>query len=127
MSEKLKIKDDILLELLDSVPIKVDSAAPSAKKLPKMLDVGLNVIRRHLNEVVPELARISGAKDQLQGYDKYQQFRYLQLSPSLCKLIVDYYNAHPRIFVAIQNMQSAKRNTKEKRSLFAPDIFLTEG
>lgn len=59
----MKVKEEVLLELLDSVPIKVDSAAPSASKLPKMLDVGLNVIRRHLNEVVPELARISGGSD----------------------------------------------------------------
>lgn len=68
----MKVKEDILLELLDSVCIQTDPNLPSSSKLPKKLDIGLNVIRRHLNEVVPELARISGAKDKLQGYDKYQ-------------------------------------------------------
>lgn len=77
----MNVKEEVLLDLLDSVPIRVEPSLPSASKLPKMLDIGLNVIRRYLNEVVPELARISGASDQLQGFDKYQQFRYLQISP----------------------------------------------
>lgn len=59
------------MDILDSIPIKVNSGLPSSSKLPKMLDVGLNVIRRHINEVVPELARINNANDQLQGYEKY--------------------------------------------------------
>lgn len=59
----MKVKEEVLLELLDSVSIRVDPTLPSSSKLPKMLDIGLNVIRRHLNEVVPELARISGGSD----------------------------------------------------------------
>lgn len=49
--------------MLDSFSIKVEPTLPSANKLPKMLDVGLNVIRRHINEVVPELARINEASE----------------------------------------------------------------
>lgn len=59
----MQIKDEILLDILDSFSIRVDPSLPSASKLPKMLDVGINAIRRHLNEVVPELARINGADD----------------------------------------------------------------
>lgn len=71
LSYKMKIKEEVLLDLLDSFPIKVNPTLPSASKLPKMLDVGLNVIRRHLNEVVPELARIHKADQQLEGREKY--------------------------------------------------------
>lgn len=55
----MNVSQEVLLDILDSFPIKVNPLLPSANKLPKMLDIGLNVIRRHQNEVVPELARIN--------------------------------------------------------------------
>lgn len=61
----MQLSQEILLDILDSYTIKVEPTLPSANKLPKMLDVGLNIIRRHINEVVPELARINEATDNL--------------------------------------------------------------
>lgn len=75
LSNKIQIEEEILLDLLDELPVKVNSRLPSASKLPKMIDIGFNVVRRYLNEIVPELVRINEANDSLIRKDKYEQFK----------------------------------------------------
>ncbi|KAL4436223.1 hypothetical protein ABPG74_018207 [Tetrahymena malaccensis] len=126
LSFKLQLSQEVLLDILDSFSIKVEAALPSANKLPKMLDVGLNVIRRHLNEVVPELARINEASQNISGREKYQQFRELELSPSLVKLIIEYYNTYPKIFAYVAKLQQLKKKDKNA-NFFSSQIWNKEG
>lgn len=101
LSYKMQVKEDVLLDLLDSFPIQVDPSLASSNKLTKMLDVGIRAIKRNVNEIVPELARINNADESKSGRDRYLQYRDLSVNKSLVKMVVDYYNKFPRIFEAI--------------------------
>ncbi|EAS07144.2 XRN 5'-3' exonuclease amine-terminal protein (macronuclear) [Tetrahymena thermophila SB210] len=126
LSFKLQLSQDVLLDILDSFSIKIEPNLPSANKLPKMLDVGLNIIRRHLNEVVPELARINEASQNISGREKYQQFRELELSPSLVKLIIEYYNAYPKIFAFVAKLSQLRKKDKNA-NFYSGQIWSKEG
>ncbi|EGR32559.1 hypothetical protein IMG5_077960 [Ichthyophthirius multifiliis] len=69
--ERLQTQPEFLLELLDSLPIFIDNNLYSASKLPKILDIGLNIIKRAKGQIVPELVHVPEAKINAQA--KMQQ------------------------------------------------------
>lgn len=112
LSYKMQVKEDVLLDLLDSFPIQVDMSLASSNKLTKMLDVGIRAIKRNVNEIVPELARINNADESKSGRDRYLQYRDLSVNKSLVKMVVDYYNKFPRIFEAVAKQQKQKKTER---------------
>ena len=108
----MQVKEDVLLDLLDSFPIKIDAGLASSSKLTKMLDVGIRAIKRNVNEIVPELARINNADDSVSGRERYLQYKDLSVNKSLVKMMIEYYNKFPRIFEAVAKSQKQKRSDK---------------
>lgn len=59
---------------MDSVVVLVDKKFPSAKKLSSRIDIGLNLISRYKNKIVPEFIKIENANNDAFGRNKYNQF-----------------------------------------------------
>lgn len=72
------------------------------------LDIGLNIISREKNKLVPELVRINKADQSVEGYDKYKQFLNLQLTKECVEIIAEYRSRCLWLFMYLEKIVITK-------------------
>lgn len=86
----------VLLDMLDSVQVFLDTDQPLALSLSKTLDLGLNLIKRSQRKIVPNMVRI---RDQGADIDNlFKVFFELEISVDAVKLLHEYKAEHPEVF-----------------------------
>ena len=68
----------MLMLLMDSLSIHLNSSLPSASKMPNSLDIGLNFIKRKERKLVPTLVRLPLEYETIGNL--YKEFKRLEIS-----------------------------------------------
>lgn len=92
----LRLDLQIILDMLDSVQVFIDTDQMSARGMPKTLDIGLNFIKRNEKKLVPSLARLPNQG--LRVDNLYKLYCDLEISLAAVNLLCDYKKNYPEIF-----------------------------
>lgn len=96
----LQLNTQIVLDMLDSVQVYLDDSQPSAKGMPKALDIGLNLIKRNERKLVPTLARLPNQGVRVDNL--FKLFCELELSLAAVNLLCDYKKMYPEVFTFME-------------------------
>ncbi|CAD8183733.1 unnamed protein product [Paramecium pentaurelia] len=107
VSEKLQCSVKTLLNLLGSVVVNMQD---KESKIADQLDIGLNIINRTNNQLVPELVRLPQADQYATGSSKYQKFLDLELSEKCVTILCKYRNQCARVQQYLNQLNENLRN-----------------
>ncbi|CAK76108.1 unnamed protein product (macronuclear) [Paramecium tetraurelia] len=116
VSEKLQCSVKTLLNLLGSVVVNMED---KESKIADQLDIGLNIINRTNNQLVPELVRLPQADQYATGSSKYQKFKDLELSEKCVTILCKYRNQCSRVQQYLNQLNDSQRNCP----INAKDLF----
>lgn len=118
--QELHIREEVLMAIISTIPVDIQSKKYDSTIMPEELDIGLNIINLRKNQLIPDLARIK--EESLGMYYKYRstKFRYLEFSQKLLDILKEYQNKFPEIFDVLdrKNLEQGKTRTFKLEQLF---------
>lgn len=92
----LKLRQDTVLAVLDSLKVLLDSHSELFEQFGPHIDIGLNLISRDYYRIVPELVICKKLEG---GYTPNRRFiEYLEFSEDVLKILKDYQSSFPNVF-----------------------------
>lgn len=93
----INMKFDHLQTFLGSINI----VTPKGSKLPPSIDIGLNLMSRREEKIVPNLVRVNFHFDRERKAEN--PFKYIEISVRALEILIEYKTKFPEIFTFIEN------------------------